>query len=185
MASSLQAKGYCDEAIFSAIKMENQTKCVPPLTEKEIATIIKSALRYSKGVIVQMPEMPTNTIQGLLKSLTEFNEKEADWLISPYLPQGKLCLVAGDGGTGKTLIWVYLAAAISRGEAPEFWPDAKINSNGNHKVLFFSTEDDTDTVLMRRFRKAGAVKDNLKTIGLDDPRLSQIKFGSKILERLN
>ena len=182
LASSLQAKGLSDEAIFIAIKTENEIKCIPPLPEKEIASILKSALRYSKGVIVQMPEIPTNTAKGLLKSLNEFTEKEADWLISPYMPQGKICLVAGDGGTGKTIIWIYLAAAISRGEAPEFWPDAKINSNGNHKVLFFSTEDDTDTVLMRRFRKAGAVKDNLKTIGLDDPRLSQIKFGSKILE---
>ena len=80
------------------------------------------------------------------------------------------------------MIWVLIAAAISRDQAPSIWKDSELHSNGNNKVLFFSTEDDTETVLMRRLRKAGADMDNIMTIGLDDPKLTDVKFGSQFLK---
>nr|WP_288976580.1 bifunctional DNA primase/polymerase [uncultured Blautia sp.] len=49
LACSLQAKGLSDEAILAAALTENAEKCQPPLTEKEVETKVKSALKYNKG----------------------------------------------------------------------------------------------------------------------------------------
>lgn len=49
LACSLQAKGLSDQAIHAAVMSENNAKCVPPLTDKEIISIVKSVQKYEKG----------------------------------------------------------------------------------------------------------------------------------------
>lgn len=49
LACSLQAKGLSDQAIYAAVSSENNAKCVPPLTDKEVITIVKSVQKYEKG----------------------------------------------------------------------------------------------------------------------------------------
>lgn len=48
---SLQAKGYDDDSVFNSALLMNKARCVPPLTNKELKTIMKSALRYEKGSV--------------------------------------------------------------------------------------------------------------------------------------
>ena len=186
LSCSLQAKGLSDDAILQAIITENKSKCNPPLTEKEIITLIKSAMKYDKGIFVPSSLVCRKTAQTtnepITKPLTDFTEQDPKWLIEPYLPKGKITLFAGDGGSGKTYVWVSLLAAISRGETAGFWSDSTRSHTENNRVMYFSSEDDTESTLMRRLRLAGAVSSNIRTIGLDDPRLSDIKFGSKQLE---
>lgn len=55
MASSLQEKGYDDEAILALLEVENQKKCVPPLSEKELRQILSSVTRYRKGENKDIP----------------------------------------------------------------------------------------------------------------------------------
>ena len=49
LACSLQSKGLSDEAILAAAMKENETRCVPPLTDKEIKQKVESALKYQKS----------------------------------------------------------------------------------------------------------------------------------------
>ncbi|MFR3645719.1 MAG: bifunctional DNA primase/polymerase [Enterocloster aldenensis] len=49
LACSLQAKGLSDEAILAAAMKENETRCVPPLTDKEVEQKVDSALKYQKS----------------------------------------------------------------------------------------------------------------------------------------
>ena len=49
------------------------------------------------------------------KTLSAFEEKEASWLVSGWIPQGQITLTAADGGVGKTSLWCNLLAAISSG----------------------------------------------------------------------
>ena len=49
-ACSLQSKGFSDEAIIAAIQIENEKRCDPPLSEKELEKTIQSALKYEKKV---------------------------------------------------------------------------------------------------------------------------------------
>jgi len=51
LVSSLQAKGLTDEAIKAAVSAENETKCNPPLSVKELEKEVFPALkRYEKGI---------------------------------------------------------------------------------------------------------------------------------------
>lgn len=45
MGCFLQKKGFSDETIVCCIEEENELKCSPPLEEKEIYQISKSALQ--------------------------------------------------------------------------------------------------------------------------------------------
>ena len=49
-------------------------------------------------------------------SMDEVTVEEVEWLWYPYIPFGKLTIVHGDGGEGKTTLILQLAALLSRGE---------------------------------------------------------------------
>ena len=60
LACSMQAQGMSDSAILAAVREENESRCNPPLEDKEIETIVNSALRYKKGElkIINLHEDP-------------------------------------------------------------------------------------------------------------------------------
>lgn len=121
-----------------------------------------------------------------LNSLEEAEEKPVDWLIPEFIPRGSITLLAGDGGSGKTTCWCALAAAISRGEDPEF---LKILRNEydpgpnpfDSSVWFFTAEDDVERVLLKRLKKAGADTSKIKYLSAADEAFPQIKFNSNEL----
>ncbi|WP_232064080.1 AAA family ATPase [Paraburkholderia dioscoreae] len=79
------------------------------------------------------------------------------WLWQDWLPEGKLSLLAGSPGTGKTTLAVAMAAIVSAGGA---WPDGpRCASRGN--VLFWSGEDDVADTLVPRLMAAGADLDRV------------------------
>lgn len=121
-----------------------------------------------------------------LISLSEVEEKEAEWLIWQYIPKGQITVLSGDGGSGKTTSWCGLAAAISNGgqvffeeELPEGFEKGK-----PQKVMFFSSEDSLEYTLKGRLRKAGANLGNVYSASLRDERFSQLKFNSQLLKDL-
>ena len=81
---------------------------------------------------------------------TRFKPQAIRWLWPQWLALGKLHLLAGSPGTGKTTISVSLAAAITTGAA---WPDAGPPETGD--VLFWSGEDGIADTLVPRFLAAG------------------------------
>lgn len=124
----------------------------------------------------------------LLISLSNVEEKEAEWLVWKYMPKGQINIFAGDGGSGKTTSWCGLAAAVSNGTKVFFEAE---NPSENpfeerkpQKVMFFSSEDSLEYTLKARLRKAGANLDNIYSASLRDERFSQIKFNSQILKDL-
>lgn len=124
----------------------------------------------------------------LLVSLSDVEEKEAEWLVEQYMPKGQINILAGDGGSGKTTSWCGLAAAISNG-TKVFFDVAVANENPfvprePQKVMFFSSEDSLQYTLKARLRKAGANLDNIFSVSLRDERFSKIKFNSELLRDL-
>ena len=47
-------------------------------------------------------------------SMDEVPVEEVEWLWYPYIPFGKLSIIHGDGGEGKTTLILQLAALLSR-----------------------------------------------------------------------
>lgn len=123
-----------------------------------------------------------------LVSLSEVEEKEAEWLVWQYMPKGQINIFAGDGGSGKTTLWCGLAAAVSNGTKVFFEADNPYENpfeeREAQKVIFFSSEDSLEYTLKARLRKAGANLDNIYSASLKDERFSQIKFNSSRLKEL-
>ena len=110
------------------------------LNAKTLADVIKLVrTKRSTGEKVQLrraSEIPIESIQ---------------WLWKDWLAQGKLNLLAGQPGTGKTTIAMQMAATVSVGGN---WPDGSQANKGN--VLIWSGEDDPKDTLIPRLVLAGA-----------------------------
>ena len=48
--------------------------------------------------------------------MSEVESKEISWLWYPFIPYGKLTIIQGDPGDGKTTLVLNIAAALSKGE---------------------------------------------------------------------
>ncbi|WP_198009899.1 AAA family ATPase [Legionella tunisiensis] len=78
------------------------------------------------------------------------------WYWRDWLAAGKLHVLGGAPGTGKTTIALDFAAVISSGGC---WPDGSAASCGN--VVIWSGEDDHKDTLIPRLLQAGANMDNI------------------------
>lgn len=74
------------------------------------------------------------------------------WLWNGWLPAGKLTILAGAAGTGKTTLALGLGATITTDGR---WPDGTA-SNGKGNVLVWSSEDVADDTLVPRLIASGA-----------------------------
>ncbi len=194
---SQQAKGLSDDAIKAAVRAENETKCVPPLTDQELEKEVFPALkRYQKGTAPYtatynpksrsfQPHIKNGPVE--LITMDKVEEKEPEWLVTDYIPRGQITVLAGDGGSGKTTVWCAIAAAVSSGEQcflvnNQDNPFLKRHDPG--KVLFFSSEDSAEYTLKGRLRKAGGRLENIMSLDLADDRFPEIKFNAPLLEEL-
>ena len=121
----------------------------------------------------------------MLLSMNDIEEREPEWLVPQYIPKGQTTLIAGDGGSGKTMAWCGLAAAVSSGNKVFF--DAvpeDFARDKPQKVLFFSSEDSIEYTLRARLRKAGANLNNIFSASLRDDAFSEIKFNAPLLKEI-
>ncbi|HNQ24014.1 MAG TPA: AAA family ATPase [Phycisphaerae bacterium] len=73
--------------------------------------------------------------------------EQITWLWPARIPQGKLSLMVGDPGQGKSLATIDIAVRVASGLS---WPDIPLLSNPPGRVILFSAEDDlADTVRPR------------------------------------
>lgn len=72
---------------------------------------------YEQEKIYERNSSMTSENKLQLIRMSEVELQPVDWLWYPYLPFGKLSMIQGDPGEGKTTLALRLAAACSRGEA--------------------------------------------------------------------
>ncbi len=82
---------------------------------------------------------------------SDLMEKDVKWLWPGRFAYGKLSVIAGDPGLGKSLITVDLAARVSAGLD---WPDGS-PSTCTGVVMILSGEDDAEDTILGRFKAAG------------------------------
>lgn len=88
----------------------------------------------------------------MIRCGADIKPQPIDWLWPGWLPAGKLTILAGSAGTGKTTLALGLSAVITTGGR---WPDGSIcNRIGN--VLIWSSEDVADDTLVPRLIASGA-----------------------------
>ena len=60
---------------------------------------------------------------------SEIEPKEVKWLWYPYIPVGKVTLLQGDPGDGKSKLMLSIAALLSKGEPLPFTETEKTSSS--------------------------------------------------------
>lgn len=78
--------------------------------------------------------------------------KAIHWLWQGWIAFGKLTILAGAGGTGKTTLAIWLVAILTKAGR---WPDGA-TCGARRSVIFWSSEDDAADTLVPRMEAAGA-----------------------------
>ncbi len=95
-------------------------------------------------------------VQPVIRSLSEVEEREVEWLWPGFLPRGELCALQGDPGVGKSLIAQTVAAELTKGgKLPAHEGRGMFIEAEQCNVLWLSKEDAPEYVLKPRFRHAG------------------------------
>lgn len=111
--------------------------------------------------------------------------KEVEWLWYPYIPYGKVTVLQGDSGDGKSTFVLNLAAMLSRGEPMPF-----TDGSGQEPVniIYQSSEDDADDTIVPRFVKAGGdpnrlifISEKEKYLSFSDERLLEAVRKTKVI----
>jgi hypothetical protein len=103
-----------------------------------------------------------------------------DWLWQPFLARGKLAVLDGDPGSGKSLLTVDLAARLSRGgPMPDGRPLAR-----PHTTILLNAEDDPADTVRPRAAAAGADLARVFAAGGPNEPLPPIPGGISDLTKL-
>ncbi|WP_232427934.1 AAA family ATPase [Burkholderia ubonensis] len=97
----------------------------------------------------------------MLQCAADIKPEAITWLWPGWLPAGKLTILAGAPGTGKTTLALALAGTVTTGSR---WPDGSAcNSAGG--VLMWSSEDDPADTLVPRLIATGADLNRVHFVG--------------------
>ena len=118
--------------------------------------------------------------------MSEVQSQEIEWLWYPFIPYGKLTIIQGDPGDGKTTMVLNLAAKLSKGEALD--KNMKVTEPVN--VIYQTAEDGLADTVKPRLELAGAdceriivIDESDKSLSMVDERLEQaiVRTGARLL----
>lgn len=127
----------------------------------------------------------TRTELQMIK-MSEIQSQEVAWLWFPFIPYGKLTIVQGDPGDGKTTLVLNIAAKLSKGEGL----DSEMKLTEPLNVIYQSAEDGLADTVKPRLEVAGAncenisvIDESIKSLSMIDERLEEaiIRTKAKLL----
>ena len=123
----------------------------------------------------------TKTELQMIK-MSEIQSQEVAWLWFPFIPYGKLTIVQGDPGDGKTTLVLNIAAKLSKGEGL----DSKMKLTEPLNVIYQSAEDGLADTVKPRLEAAGAncenisvIDESIKSLSMIDERLEEAVIRTK------
>ena len=126
-------------------------------------------------------KMDKNTELRLIK-MSDVEPTKVEWLWYPYIPYGKVTIIQGDPGEGKTTLILNLAALLSKGEK---LPESEEKSEPIN-IIYQTAEDGLSDTVKPRLIAANADDDRITVIdeskielSLTDERLEQAIIETK------
>ena len=119
---------------------------------------------YFKSIVLKEPSKP-ETVKIIRMSDVELTP--VDWLWKPYLPFGKLSVLQGNPGEGKTYFAMHLAAACTNGK---LLPNMERMEHFN--VIYQTAEDGLGDTVKPRLIEAGADLDRVLVIDDSEVQLT-------------
>ena len=126
-----------------------------------------------------------STLELSLIQMSDVQEKQVDWLWHPYIPCGKVTIIQGDPGEGKTTFILRVAALLTQGEALPFAPTQQPMN-----VIYQTAEDGLADTIKPRLLEAGAdckrvlvIDETAQALSMSDERLAAAvqKTGAKLV----
>lgn len=114
--------------------------------------------------------MTEQKIEFKMIRMSEVQSQEIEWLWYPFIPYGKLTIIQGDPGDGKTTMVLNLAAKLSKGEALD--ENMKVTEPVN--VIYQTAEDGLADTVKPRLELAGADCERIIVIDESDKSLSMV-----------
>lgn len=125
--------------------------------------------------------------ENLLTLYSEVTSKPINWIWYPYIPVGKITILQGDPGDGKSTMMMHLISEISKGGS---LPDGS-DIGRPYRVIYQCSEDGARDTIKPRLEKYGADCSNIAFIDeemhtgltLDDERIREaiIQFKPKLV----
>ncbi len=97
----------------------------------------------------------------VLVQLSKLSRQDVRWLWPGRIPLGKLTLLAGDPGLGKSFLTLDIAARVTRGVA---WPDDAQARAPQGSVVLLNAEDGLEDTVCPRLERAGAKLDHVMAL---------------------
>lgn len=120
--------------------------------------------------------MKKNSPDVRIRYYSSVQARDVQWLWYPYIPFGKITVIQGDPGDGKTTLILNLAALLTRGLP---MPTSE-RTTEQSVVLYQSAEDGAADTIKPRLVSAGA---DCNRIGYIDAAQSEIAMDSPLIER--
>lgn len=105
-----------------------------------------------------------------LIKMSEVQSQEIEWLWFPFIPYGKLTIIQGDPGDGKTTLVLNISAKLSRGERL----DENMNITESVNIIYQTAEDGLADTVKPRLELAGADCERIAVIDESEKSLSMI-----------
>lgn len=115
-------------------------------------------------------EQKNEKIELKMIKMSEVQSQEIEWLWYPFIPYGKLTIIQGDPGDGKTTLVLNIAAKLSKGEAF----DGNMKALEPMNVIYQTAEDGLADTVKPRLELAGADCERIMVIDESDKSLSMI-----------
>lgn len=159
------------------------------------AETMEAAMKAAEPLVLKEPDEPESeiparpsTVHDLhLESMASLKPTPIEWLAPGRLPLGKLVVIAGVGGLGKSSVTLDLAARLSRGE-PMFGMamDDPADVAGPSDILLLAAEDDPADTQLPRLIAAGADITRIRSIkGIAGPNGKTLPFSLSHIDELS
>jgi hypothetical protein len=169
MAGALRKHGATEDELHAALTVINQ-RCVPPLEEADLRRIARSVSRYTPAQVNEQtmaratpshpPTMrPNSRPEARTVKMHEVERRAIQWIFRGYILLGKLTVVDGDPGLGKSTMLLDIAARVSTNG---YMPDGECGVRGNVAIL--SAEDGVEDTIQPRLEAAGADMSRIEVI---------------------
>lgn len=118
--------------------------------------------------------------------MSEIESREIEWLWYPFIPYGKLTIIQGDPGDGKTTLVLNIAAKLSKG----LGMDEAMQISESMNIIYQTAEDGLADTVKPRLEAAGAdckkiavIDESEKSLSMVDERLEEaiIKTNARLL----
>jgi hypothetical protein len=162
LAGTMRRRGMTQAEIAAALLQTNKDRCAPPLSPHEVERIAASIARYAPDEVsvalveghwdqlVQTPKLARYApgqiaTAPVLTCLADVEPRPVSWLWPGRIPLGRITLLVGRPGEGKSFLTIDAASRVSTGTP---WPDGSACPKGS--IILISAEDDPASVIRPR-----------------------------------